>query len=236
MLRFLPYLIVCLLIVLGSRMFNIFDKKDDIPYQGTSELNLAQAATNHNIGDTRGNSDEALSKIVKDIQKDSDSLKKNEKVNNLNIKDLPNIGCISHVQTEFSPTEIDILKSLKQRREELEEREQELMFKDNTIQLTKAQIDERLKNLQLLKDELKVIIKQYNNKEAEKNAKLVKIYENMKPKEAARIFEEMQLNVLLEVVDKMHETRLAPILASMEPFKAKEITVALVNRRKVIHN
>ncbi|MDJ1407543.1 MAG: hypothetical protein MRQ13_04095 [Candidatus Midichloria sp.] len=40
----------------------------------------------------------------------------------------------------------------------------------------------------------------------------------MKPKEAARIFEEVQLNVLLEVVGGVRETRLAPILASMELF------------------
>lgn len=239
MLRFLPYLIVCLLFILGGRMFTMFDrnKSNNVASQGISDLNLAQASTEANINNSHKNSsNEVLTKIVKEIQKESDTLKNNESTYNHNIKDLPNVGCISHVQTEFSPTEIDILKSLKQRREELEGREQELMFKENTIQLTKAQIDERLKTLQLLKDELKIIIKQYDVKEAEKNARLIRIYENMKPKEAARIFEEMQLNVLLEVVEKMRETRLAPILASMEPFKAKEITVALVNRRKAIHN
>ncbi|MDJ1304992.1 MAG: hypothetical protein MRQ09_01980 [Candidatus Midichloria sp.] len=231
-------------------MFNIFDKnaidsasKDDTVFS-FAEPNLAQAtlaqaaieiddktheyAKNHNT--------EELNKIIQSIKNDSENIVKDEKIYDRNIKDLPNVGCISYIKREFSPTEVDILKSLKQRREELENREQELLFKENTIQLTKNQISERLSTLQLLKDELQVIIKQYDTKEGEKNAKLVRIYESMKPKEAARIFEEMQLNVLLEIVEKMRETRLAPILASMEPFKAKEITVALVNRRKSIHN
>ncbi|WP_237697331.1 MotE family protein [Candidatus Midichloria mitochondrii] len=241
----MPYLIVCLLIILGSKMFNIFDKnaidlasKDDTVFN-FAEPNLAQAAIE--IDDKaheydKNQNTEELNKIIQSIKNDSENIVKDEKIYDRNIKDLPNVGCISYIKREFSPTEVDILKSLKQRREELENREQELLFKENTIQLTKNQIIERLSTLQLLKDELQVIIRQYDTKEGEKNAKLVRIYESMKPKEAARIFEEMQLNVLLEVVEKMRETRLAPILASMEPFKAKEITVALVNRRKSIHN
>ncbi|AEI89035.1 MAG: hypothetical protein MRQ11_00390 [Candidatus Midichloria mitochondrii] len=226
-------------------MFNIFDKnaidlasKDDTVFN-FAEPNLAQAAIE--IDDKaheydKNQNTEELNKIIQSIKNDSENIVKDEKIYDRNIKDLPNVGCISYIKREFSPTEVDILKSLKQRREELENREQELLFKENTIQLTKNQIIERLSTLQLLKDELQVIIRQYDTKEGEKNAKLVRIYESMKPKEAARIFEEMQLNVLLEVVEKMRETRLAPILASMEPFKAKEITVALVNRRKSIHN
>ena len=250
MLRFLPYLIVCLLIILGSKIFNIFDKnaidstsKDDTVFS-FAKPNLAQATlaqASIEIDDkaqeyAKNQNTEELNKIIQSIKNDSGNIVKDEKIYDRNIKDLPNVRCISYTKREFSPTEVDILKSLKQRREELENREQELLFKENTIQLTKNQISERLSTLQLLKDELQVIIKQYDMKEGEKNAKLVRIYESMKPKEAARIFEEMQLNVLLEVVEKMRETRLAPILASMEPFKAKEITVALVNRRKSIHN
>jgi len=227
MLRFLPYIIICLLVILSGKMLNIFDKGDDSSLYNT-EVSVAQAATEQAI-------EVAEQKNVDIVTtSNSETTKKDEKVYDDNIKDLPNISCIPYVK-QASSTELEILKNLKQRREELEGREKELLFKESAIQLTKNQIDERLTALQLLRDELKIIMKQYDIKESEKNTKLVKIYENMRPKEAAKIFEEMQLNVLLDVVEKMRETRLAPILASMEPFKAKEITVALATRRKSIN-
>jgi flagellar motility protein MotE (MotC chaperone) len=55
----------------------------------------------------------------------------------------------------------------------------------------------------------------------------VKIYESMKPEEAARILEKMDGEVLLEVLTRMGERRLAPILAQMDPLKAQAITVAM---------
>ena len=60
-----------------------------------------------------------------------------------------------------------------------------------------------------------------------KYRRLVKISESMKPDEAARILEKMDGQVLLEVVTRMGERRLAPILAQMDPLKAQAITVAM---------
>jgi flagellar motility protein MotE (MotC chaperone) len=56
----------------------------------------------------------------------------------------------------------------------------------------------------------------------------------MKPDEAARIFETMEGAVLLDVVTRMGERRLAPILAQMSPAKAQALTIAMANRRTVI--
>ncbi|WP_419902504.1 magnesium transporter MgtE N-terminal domain-containing protein [Kiloniella sp.] len=53
----------------------------------------------------------------------------------------------------------------------------------------------------------------------------------MKPKDAARIFEELDMVVLLDVVERMKERKTAPILASMNPKRAKEITLELAQRR-----
>ena len=49
----------------------------------------------------------------------------------------------------------------------------------------------------------------------------------MKPKAAAAIFDELELPILLEVIDQMSERRVAPILADMNPIKAKEVTADL---------
>ena len=59
----------------------------------------------------------------------------------------------------------------------------------------------------------------------------MKIYENMKPKDAARIFEELDMAVLLDVIERMKERKTAPILAQMNPKRAKAITLELAKRR-----
>ena len=62
---------------------------------------------------------------------------------------------------------------------------------------------------------------------------LVKIYENMKPKDAARIFEELEMATLLPVVERMGERRLAPVMADMNPAKARKITEELARLRQL---
>jgi flagellar motility protein MotE (MotC chaperone) len=56
---------------------------------------------------------------------------------------------------------------------------------------------------------------------------LVRIYESMKPPEAARIFSNLDMPVLLQVVRQMKPARSAAILAEMPPERAKEVTTAL---------
>ena len=53
----------------------------------------------------------------------------------------------------------------------------------------------------------------------------------MKPKDAARIFEEMGMDTLLLVTERMSERKLAPIMAKMDPAKATEMTVELSRLR-----
>ena len=60
---------------------------------------------------------------------------------------------------------------------------------------------------------------------------LVKIYESMKPKDAAQIFEELDMTILVEILANMKEAKSAPILAAMDPKRVKEVTARLINRR-----
>jgi flagellar motility protein MotE (MotC chaperone) len=54
----------------------------------------------------------------------------------------------------------------------------------------------------------------------------------MKPQEAARIFEQMDLITLVEMVERMSERKVAPVLAQMNPVRAKQVTTELSKRRK----
>ena len=234
MLKILPYVIICLVVVLGSRMFSVLVDDQNVE----KDDNLAQAAVEKedDAPSQKASKETSLLSGVDSNKKKSTKVGTRQGISAKDLTDMPNMQCLSSSKTEFSPTEIELLTSLKGRRQALADREQELSFKESVIKITKDQVDERLEMLGSLKEELQNIIKQYNAKEDQKNARLIKIYENMKPKDAAKIFEEMQLNALLEIIDKMRETKLSSILASMQPFKAKEITVALLNKRKASRN
>jgi len=134
---------------------------------------------------------------------------------------------------EFSQVEIDLLQSLAKRRQELDDWAKQVQLKENMLIATEARINEKIDNLEKMKKELETLLAQYNEQEDIKIRSLVKIYENMKPKDAARIFEELDMSVLLTVVDRMSERKVAPILAAMNPTKAKDLTVQLAEQRKL---
>ena len=129
--------------------------------------------------------------------------------------------------------EIELLQALSARRKEIEQRAQELQERTALLQAAETRIDQKIGELKALQRTIEALIIQHDEQEEAKLRSLVKIYESMKPKEAARIFEELDMEVLLEVVDRMKERKSAPILAKMNPTRAKEVTLELAARRQL---
>lgn len=134
---------------------------------------------------------------------------------------------------EFSQVEIDLLQSLAKRRQELDDWAKQVQLKENMLIAIEGRIDEKTNNLERMKKEVEMLLAKYNEQEDIKTRSLVKIYESMKPKDAARIFEELDMPVLLTVVDRMSERKVAAILENMNPARAKDITVQLAEQRKL---
>jgi flagellar motility protein MotE (MotC chaperone) len=133
---------------------------------------------------------------------------------------------------EFSQVEIDLLESLAKRRQELDNWAKQIQLKQNMMNATELRINDKIASLEKVKKQVEDLLAQYNQQEDTKIKSLVKIYENMKPKDAARIFEELDMPVLLMVVDRMNERKVAPVLAAMSPTKAKDVTVQLAEQRR----
>ena len=131
------------------------------------------------------------------------------------------------------PAEIEVLQQLAERRNDLERRSKDLDKREALLVAAEQRFDQKVVELKKLREEIQGLLKQVDEKQAAQLDSLVKIYETMKPKEAARIFETMDLPVLLNVLERMKESKTAPILAAMDPLKAKEVTVALVDRRQL---
>jgi len=94
-------------------------------------------------------------------------------------------------------------------------------------------IDQKITELEQLQATIEDLLVQHDEQDEAQMQSLVKIYESMKPKDAARIFEELDMEVLLEVVERMKERKTAPILAQMNPERAKEVTLELAQRREL---
>ena len=134
---------------------------------------------------------------------------------------------------EFSPIEVDILQSLSKRREEIDQWAKQVEVRENLLKATEMRIDGKVGDMNKLKKDIEGLLAQYQTQEDTKLKSLVKIYENMKPKDAATIFNEMEMPILLQIVDRMSERKAAPILAGMNPTRAKELTTELAEQRKL---
>jgi len=56
------------------------------------------------------------------------------------------------------------------------------------------------------------------------------MYETMKPRDAAKIFDRLEVNVLLQVASMMNPRSMSEVLALMTPDRAEQLTVELANR------
>jgi flagellar motility protein MotE (MotC chaperone) len=133
----------------------------------------------------------------------------------------------------MSQTELDVLQKLSERRTTLDGRERDIERREALQKAAEDQIERKISEMKTLQHTIEGLLRQYNDQEDNKMRSLVKIYENMKPKEAAKIFEQLDMSILLEVVERMKEQRVAPIMAEMDPSKAKNITSELAQRRQI---
>ena len=133
----------------------------------------------------------------------------------------------------LTQSEMDLLQQLAERRDRVEKREQELEVRAAILKAAESRIDRKAEEMRNLQASIEKLLASYDDQQEKKVVSLVKIYESMKPKEAAKIFEELELDVLLMVVERISSRRLAPILAAMNPQKAREVTVELSRLRQL---
>jgi len=125
----------------------------------------------------------------------------------------------------------ELLAHYAERRAELEKRTREVEQREALLAAAEKRIEQKLAEMEKVRADIQKLMRAGDEKQSAQLESLVKIYETMKPKEAARIFEELDMPVLLDVFQRMKETKTAPILAAMDPAKAKLVTTALVERR-----
>lgn len=140
---------------------------------------------------------------------------------------------VTNDPTLMTTAEIELLQKLSERRVIIEKREREMDVRVGLLQAAEDRINKKINELKNLQATIGELITRFDTQQDQKLLSLVKIYENMKPQDAARIFEELDLEVLLEVAERMKERKLAPIMAKLNAERAREITIELRNLREL---
>lgn len=134
---------------------------------------------------------------------------------------------------QYSDVKMELFSDLSKRRKDLEAKEKELVLREALLKAAQAELEQKTGELTNIKTEIEDLLKKQTEQEDERIASLVKIYEGMKAKDAARIFNSLEMDVLLQVVTKMSERKSAPIIAAMEAEKARNLTILLAEQNKL---
>jgi flagellar motility protein MotE (MotC chaperone) len=130
----------------------------------------------------------------------------------------------------FTAAELDMLQNLKLRREELDEREREIDLRANLLAVSERRVEERIAELKKIEQTIDGLLVKYDEQQEKQLAAVVKIYEAMKPKDAAAIFNRLQMPVLIEIAERIKERTMAPILSEMDPTVANALTIEMATR------
>ncbi|MDR3374554.1 MAG: hypothetical protein P4L98_12575 [Ancalomicrobiaceae bacterium] len=128
-------------------------------------------------------------------------------------------------------TQARLLQLLGDRRKQVEDREKQMDVREGLLKATEMKIEKRIDDLKTIEDKISTGAQ---TQEAEKGKELqdiVKMYESMKAKDAARVFDRLEPTLLVDIARQMNPKRLGDVVAKMQPDTAEKLTVGLANRK-----
>ncbi len=105
-------------------------------------------------------------------------------------------------------------------------------MREKLLETAERKLDGRVGELKAAEERVEAKRGDQDGAEAQGLKKLVIMYENMKPREAARVFDRLPSDVLVPVVLQMNPRKMSEVLAAMTPETAEKLTVALATRAR----
>jgi flagellar motility protein MotE (MotC chaperone) len=123
-----------------------------------------------------------------------------------------------------------VLERLQTRRQELDTRNRELEMRENLLKAAEKRLEAKVSELRNTETRVNTAMGTRDQVGAERFKSIVSMYENMKPKDAARIFDRLDMKILVDVSTQMNPRNMSEIMAQMQPDAAERLTVELANR------
>lgn len=128
-------------------------------------------------------------------------------------------------------TEIKILEKLAERRKLLEQREKEIDVREDVLKAAEDKIEKRIGEIKQIETRIGTAVQAKEEARSKELSDLVKMYESMKAKDAARVFDRLDTKLLVELSRQMSPKKLGDIVAKMSPEAAEKLTVEIASRR-----
>jgi flagellar motility protein MotE (MotC chaperone) len=133
-------------------------------------------------------------------------------------------------QNAVSPSERAILERLQSRRQELEQRAREIEIRESLLKAAEKRIETKVEELKSIEQRAAAEKEQKDQAENARLKGLVTTYEAMKPKDAARVFDRLEMGVLIEIASQIAPRKMSDIMGQMQPDAAERLTVELARR------
>lgn len=129
-----------------------------------------------------------------------------------------------------SPAERAILERLQMRRQELDARGREIDIRESLLKAAERRAEGRVEELKAVESRISTAAQQKSEAEAARFKGIITMYEGMKPKDAAKIFDRLEMPVLFEIASQIAPRKMADILGLMSPEAAERLTVEMARR------
>jgi flagellar motility protein MotE (MotC chaperone) len=129
-----------------------------------------------------------------------------------------------------SPSERAILERLQTRRQELEQRAREIEIRESLLKSAEKRIEGRVEEMKATETRISTATGQRAEQDAAKFKGIITMYEGMKPKDAAKVFDRLEMSVLYEIASQIAPRKMSDILGLMQPEAAERLTVELARR------
>ena len=133
-------------------------------------------------------------------------------------------------QNPVSPSERAILERLQARRQELETRQREIDIRESLLKAAEKRIETKVEEMKALESRAATVNEQKAEAENARFKGIVTMYEGMKPKDAAKVFDRLDMAVLIEIASQIAPRKMSDILGLMQPDAAERLTVELARR------
>ena len=130
----------------------------------------------------------------------------------------------------LSVAEVRLLHTLADRRRQLESRERSLTERESVLVAAERQLIVQQGELEAIREEIRKDLSVYDQAQERQIVQMREVYATMKPKKAALIFNDLDLDILINVLRGMVPRKVAPIIAGMEVEKARKVTLSLADR------
>ena len=137
---------------------------------------------------------------------------------------------MDEAQPQVSASERAILERLQSRRQEIESRQREIDIRESLLKSAEKRIENKVEEMKAVESRITATQAEQKAAEAQRMKGLVTMYEGMKPKDAARVFDRLEMSVLIEIASAIAPRKMSDILGLMSSEAAERLTVEMARR------